>query len=138
MRAIPSQTVPFRPVRIRTLGVTLAALFLLAPSAQAATCTPDIFGPSDPDFAPGERSPGAGGTFNAEQWLLYDCIPQSTPLAQDPEGAAGMSVNRAWKDFGYGNSQVVVAYMEGGVNWRQASSRDLRRKAYLNSGELPR
>jgi len=48
-----------------------------------------------------------------------------------------MSVNKAWQSFGQGNPGVTVAYMEGGVNWRQADSRDLRRKAYLNTGELP-
>ena len=119
------------------LVAAIASLAIPA-SAQAATCGPDIFGPNDPDFAPGERDPASGKTFNAENWLLFDCIPQSTPLAQDPEGAAGMSVNRAWKDYGKGNPQVVIAYMEGGVNWRRESSRDLRRKAYLNIGELPR
>ena len=112
-------------------------MLALPSAAHAATCGTDIFGPNDPEFAGAERSPGTA-TFNSEQWQLFDCIPQSTPLAQDPEGASGMSVNRAWKDFGYGNSGVIVAYMEGGVNWRQPSSRDLRRKAYLNTGELPK
>lgn len=114
----------------------LAALWLVSP-ASAATCTSGIAGPNDPEFAPAEREPGSG-TFNLEQWYLYDCIPQSAPAATDAEGAAGMSVNRAWAQFGQGSSQVVVAYVEGGVNWRIASGRDLRRKAYLNIGELPK
>ncbi len=78
-----------------------------------------------------------GLTFNAEQWQLYDCIPQSAPVATDPENASGMSVNKAWAAFGMGRSDVIVAYIEGGVNWRINASTDIRRKAYLNCGELP-
>ncbi len=121
---------------MRLLLVTLALLLALPAAARAATCTPDIKGPNDPEFAPSERNP-LSGTFNVEQWYLYDCIPQSAPGASDPEGAAGMSVNRAWEAFGRGSKEVVVAYLEGGINWRRESSRDVRRKAFLNPGELP-
>jgi hypothetical protein len=126
--------------RRSSLAVLILAVLALAlpAAAHAARCAPSISGPNDPDFAPAERNPIAGGTFNAEQWPLFDCVPQSTPLANDPEGAAGMSVNRAWAAYGRGSKSVIVAYMEGGVNWRRESSRDLRRKAYLNTGELPR
>jgi hypothetical protein len=116
------------------IGCTL--LVASAP-ASAATCTSGIQGPNDPEFALAERE-GAPNTFNVEQWYLYDCIPQSAPLASDPEGAAGMSVNRAWAEFGRGSRELLVAYIEGGVNWRRDSARDLRRKAYLNTGELPK
>jgi len=105
--------------------------------AEARTCTAAISGPNDPGYAPAERDPNGGMTFNVEQWYLYDCIPQSAPNAFDPEGAAGMSVNRAWATYGFGRSDVVVAYIEGGINWRRGESFDLRRKAYLNCGELP-
>jgi hypothetical protein len=46
-----------------------------------------------------------------------------------------MSVNRAWANYGMGH--VIVAYMEGGVNWKLGDSNDLRDRAYLNTGELP-
>ncbi len=113
------------------VGCGLAA----AAPATAATCTPGIDGPNDPLFAPSER--GTPGTYNVEQWYLYDCIPQSAPIATDPQGAAGMSVNRAWRDFGRGNPGLTVAYMEGGINWRRADAADLRRQAALDVGELP-
>jgi len=116
--------------------LAVVAVLALAAPAQAATCTSAIKGPNDPEFAPSERTPGSG-TFNVEQWYLYDCIPQSAPGASDPEGAAGMSVNKAWEAFGRGSKDVLVAYVEGGVNWRRESARDIRRKAYLNAGELP-
>jgi len=132
-----------------TLAFAVASLVLLgaapglgarprvSPAASSSSCSASISGPNDPDYAPGERNPLIGGTFNAEQWPLFDCIPQSTPAARDPEGAAGMSVNKAWQSFGRGNPGVTVAYMEGGINWRQADSKDLRLKAFLNTGELP-
>ena len=103
----------------------------------ANSCTSLISGPNDPDYAPAERNPAGAMTFNAEQWHLYDCIPQSAPVATDPENASGMSVNKAWAAYGMGRSDVLVAYIEGGVNWRLTASKDIRRKAYLNCGELP-
>ncbi len=76
-------------------------------------------------------------TFNGEEWYFYDCIPQSAPSATDSEGAGGMSENKAWATYGYGRSDVIVAYIEGGINWRQGASSDDRLRAYLNCGELP-
>ncbi len=122
------------PLR-RILLITVLALGATASSAAAATCSPSISGPDDPLFAPSER--GTPGTYNVEQWYLYDCVPLSAPLATDPEGAAGMSVNRAWAAYGRGNQDLTVAYMEGGINWRLKDAADLRRKAALNVGELP-
>src|SRR5581483_736677 len=103
--------------RAGVLTAVLAAVLLHAASAGATACTSSIAGPNDPQFAPAERAPLSGQTFNVEEWPLYDCIPQSAPLAGDPQGMAGMAVNRAWATFGYGNPGVTVAYMEGGINW---------------------
>jgi Subtilase family/FG-GAP-like repeat len=129
---------------MRTIAVALICLLSIAASpgsmisaADGNPCTSAISGPNDPDYAAAERSPMSGLTFNAEQWHLYDCIPQSAPVATDPENASGMSVNKAWASFGMGRSDVVVAYIEGGVNWRITPSFDIRRQAYLNCGELP-
>jgi hypothetical protein len=130
--------------RLGSLAAVVSAAALLVPlaplAARAGTCTSSLFGPSDPDYAPAERAPGDPSlTFNNEQWYLYDCLPQSAPLAEDPQGSAGMRVNQAWKDFGYGSDSVLVAYMEGGVNWRKPTTApELRRRAWLNTGELPR
>jgi len=118
--------------------LSIAALpHSLISAADGNPCTAAISGPNDPDYAFAERNPLSGATFNAEQWHLYDCIPQSAPVATDPENASGMSVNKAWAAFGMGGSDVIVAYIEGGVNWRISTSKDIRRKAYLNCGELP-
>ena len=129
---------------MRTIAAVLVCMLAIAglphsltSAADGNPCTASISGPNDPDYAPAERNPLGGLTFNAEQWHLYDCIPQSAPVATDSEMASGMSVNKAWASFGMGRSDVIVAYIEGGVNWRINASFDIRRKSYLNCGELP-
>jgi len=121
----------------------LAALCLVAPlaapapaAAQSGTCNLPAY-PNDPDYAPAERGDRTK-TWNEEQWYLYSCLPSDAPAATDPEGASGMSVERVWNELGdRGRDDVIVAYMEGGVNWRLDDSPELRRRAYLNTGELP-
>jgi len=120
----------------------LAALCLLAPLAAPApaaggACANLPAYPNDPDYAPAERG-DQQATWNEEQWYLYSCLPADAPAATDPEGASGMSVDRVWNELGdRGRDEVLVAYMEGGVNWRLDDSPELRLRAYLNTGELP-
>src|SRR5579863_10143838 len=110
-------------VAVLICSLSIAALpESMTSAADGNPCTTTISGPNDPSYAPAERNPLAGLTFNAEQWQLYDCIPQSAPVATDPENASGMSLNKAWAAFGMGRSDVMVAYIEGGVNWRLNSS----------------
>ena len=124
---------PAAATAILTALVTLAAPRI----AIAMPCTASILGPNDPDYAPAELAPGTGLSFNSEEWYLFDCLPQSAPKATDPEGSSGMFFNEAWAKYGMGRSDLIVAYIEGGINWRQTVTADLRRKAYLNCGELP-
>ncbi len=122
----------------------LAAFCLLASllgslpaAAQSGTCGSLPPYPNDPDYAPAERG-DTSKTWNDEQWYLYSCLPSDAPGATDPEGASGMSVDRVWNELGdRGRDEVIVAYMEGGVNWRLTDSPELRLRAHLNTGELP-
>src|SRR5947209_7452546 len=118
-----------RPVRV----VLLLALLAVAAVPIARAAFPQD-PPNDPDYAGGERSPSC---INDEQWMLFDFIPGCTPLAKDPEGASGMSISRAWRDYSAGDPHTVIAYVEGGINWRDPHARDLVNKVYLNAGELP-
>jgi len=115
----------------------LASIAAAPAAASAAACTTSISGPNDPNYAPAEKNPAGTTTFNAEEWYFYNCMPQSAPVATDPENASGVSENSAWSTYGFGRSDVIVAYIEGGVNWRQSQSSDIRLRAYLNCGELP-
>ncbi len=94
--------------------------------------------PNDPEYAPAE----AGGvscattSADAEQHYLYSFIPKCATNASDPTGAAGMSLDEAWRKYTPGNPHTVIAYIEGGINW-QNEPRELANKVFLNRGELP-
>src|SRR5213078_2169366 len=38
---------------------------------------------------------------------------------------------------GHRRAAVVIAYIEGGINWHHGDARELADKVYLNRGELP-
>jgi len=71
------------------------------------------------------------------------------PLAQDKEGASGMSLEAAWKDIvnwpplassggtfsSLGRPDTVVAYIEGGVNYWRNGADQLIKKIYINADE---
>jgi hypothetical protein len=132
-------------------GALLSSLMAFtAPAvARAATCaaqTPGAY-PNDPDYSPAENAAGiTGPTWDSEDWYLYGCIPKDlgpppngTGTASDPIGAAGMNVDTLWNraiNPQRGND-TVVAYMEGGVNWRIGSSCELKDRAWLNTANLP-
>ncbi len=117
------------------------ALVLAARPGGAATAFPGG-PPNDPDYAPAEQ----GSVLNcltksapgAEQHNLYSFIPRCTPGAKDPENAAGMSVDTAWRDYTTGSPGTVIAYVEAGINWHGSDVADLADKVYLNTGELPK
>src|ERR1035437_2743335 len=132
--------------------VLLVALTMLVPAvpllgssalvAHAAACSGQPGGPypNDPQYASAENGQ-AGATWDGEAWYLYGCTPNGTaPLATDPQGASGMSVSDLWNRASNpqrGRNDVVVAYMEGGINWRIPASCELKDRAELNTGELP-
>src|SRR5947199_258148 len=72
------------------------------------------------------------------------------PNAQDKEGASGMSLEAAWKDIAHwprlpssggdfsseGRPDVVVGYIEGGVNYWRNGADQLIKKIYINRAEV--
>ncbi len=72
------------------------------------------------------------------QYNYLSYMPESFPQAKDPENAAGMSIDKAWKMYGTGRTDVVIAYVEGGINWQHLETvPDIADKIYINKGELP-
>ena len=71
------------------------------------------------------------------EYYFYSFMPAGAPLARDPENAAGMSIDIAWKAFGAGREDVVIAYVEAGINWFDDSVIEIADKIYINRGELP-
>lgn len=98
--------------------------------------------PNDPDFGAGlatwdDLISSADLDPNEVEYYFYSFLPGGAPFASDPEGASGMSVDRAWREFGIGREDVIIAYVEGGINWHDGSIEELADKIYINPGELP-
>jgi hypothetical protein len=108
---------------MRRVGVVGFALLLVCALATAAFAAFPQSAPNDPNYS--------------NQTYLYDHLPASSPLATDPENSSGMWVDRAWRDYTTGRADTVIAYVEGGINWQDASAKDLVNKVYINHGELP-
>src|SRR5947207_6698396 len=96
---------PNKPARatVALLG-TIALIVAMSSQAVAASHWPQT-APNDPSYAPAERNP-VGYAPSDEQTYLYSFLPKSAPLATDPEGAAGMSVDRAWRDYTIGRADT--------------------------------
>jgi hypothetical protein len=127
----------FRGVAALALGVAVVgSAASVTPAWAAFPATP----PNDPGYAPAEATPPPCSTVsvNSEQFYLYSFIPQCTrATASDPEGASGMSVDRAWSQYSTGRPDTVLAYVEGGINWHAGDVVDLADKVYVNWHELP-
>jgi len=96
--------------------------------------------PNDPDYNPSEQGTQATclqRPADDEQHYLYSFMPKCSPNATDPENAAGMSLDKAWRTFTPGNGHTVIAYIEGGINWHH-DPKELADKVFLNTGELPK
>lgn len=122
---------------LRALGAALLTLLVLAGVAFAAFPADP---PDDPEYAPAE---GSGPltclqkSGDEQQHYLFSFIPRCTPNVRDAEGSAGVSLDAAWKRYTTGDPGTVIAYIEGGINWRDAP-RELANKVFLNKGELPK
>lgn len=126
--------------RMRTLVVVLAVVATIVAGTGIALADFPQTAPNDPGYAPAEGSPANCLTHsvNEDQYHLYSFIPQcAKATAHDPENAAGMSADAAWRDYTTGRPDTVIAYVEGGINWHSPDARDLVDKVYLNKGELP-
>src|SRR4051794_30532992 len=66
---------------------------------------------------PGYRTTKSSQCLHDQQWYLFSYIPSCTPLAKDPEHAAGMSADKAWANYSPGRPDELYAYIEGGINW---------------------
>jgi hypothetical protein len=117
-----------------------AAAACCAIGAGAALAAFPKDAPNDPAYNPSEQ--GGAGTCatrsgDDEQHYLYSFMPQCTTNATDAENAAGGSEDRAWAKYTPGDGHTVIAYIEGGINWRNQPE-ELANKVFLNGGELPR
>jgi hypothetical protein len=126
---------------VRTWRLGLCTAVVLATSAAGAVAAAFPQGPpNDPLYAPVEAGLPLScvqHSVNDEQHYLYSFMPRCAPAARDPENASGMSVDSAWSSFSAGQPDVVLAYIEAGINWHFGDVRDLADKVFVNTGELP-
>lgn len=123
----------------RRLATIAGAATLLVAGGTAIAAFPDD-PPNDPRYNPAEQGgPPTCLTTSAitEQHYLYSFIPQCTPGVSDAEGASGGSIDKAWRDYTTGDSKTLIAYIEGGINWR-LDPEEMANKVFLNRGELPK
>ncbi len=115
--------------------------------------------PNDPGFAGCERQDPITGCQDNEQWDLFgplpgnDCptpgtlapvlphpdggLPCWATHATDPQHASGVNMTGAWAQGNLGRPDVLIAYIEGGVNYDSDSIKDGLDAVFLNRGELP-
>jgi hypothetical protein len=122
------------------VSLMLTVFFITRPYAEF---------PQDPPNDPHYTGAGTGKdpkdyTPMDFQYHFLSYMPPSFPQATDPENASGMSVDLAWKNYGIGRSDVVIAYVEGGINWHDfgedgnsGTVPDIADKIFINNGELP-
>src|SRR3954451_18097494 len=107
----------------RALAILVALLALALPAAAAA----DFTTPND---------------FNAsDQWNFTgpeEGLPSWAPLARDPDNASGVNFTGAWRLGNVGRPDVLVAYIEGGVNYNSDGIKDALDNVFINQKELPK
>ncbi|MGA7396348.1 MAG: S8 family serine peptidase [Solirubrobacterales bacterium] len=134
-----------------------------APVLPPGPILPQAEWPNDPGFARCELQDPVSGCKDSEQWNIYGpmdglCkapggvafdqprnstqpsgggLPCWASNASDPEGASGINMTGAWAQGNLGRDEMLVAYMEGGVNYSSDKIKDGLNAVYLNKGELP-
>src|SRR3954462_5641074 len=106
----------------RVLTMFVCALLV---AAFAGAARADV--PNDPDFA--------------DQWQFTgpaEGLPSWAPLARDPDNASGVNYTGAWRAGNVGRPDVVIAYIEGGVNYSSDGIKDALDNIFLNQGEMPK
>jgi hypothetical protein len=147
------------------IALTVAGIAAGSPATAASTragpepAFPASQYPNDPDFAPCESQDPVTGCTDNEQWNLYGRLTGNTCLApggtvanrphpdgglpcwarnaRDPEHASGVNMTGAWQQGNFGRPDVLIAYIEGGVNYSNDGVKDALDNIYLNKGELP-
>src|SRR5213080_1922076 len=137
-----------------SLAILLAGLRVPAVAAHAAwPQTP----PNDTQFAPCENA----ATFTsdcysdpgADQWDMFGVLsdtqyPCPPPILQHPDGGlpcwataafdpdhmSGVNFTGAWAQGNVGRDDILIAYMEGGVNYSSNSIKDALDNEWLNKG----
>jgi len=129
-----------------------------APTLPPGPVLPKSEWPDDPSFARCETQDPVTGCQDSEQWNLYGpmdglCLAPGGAVfdqprpdgglpcwarnATDPESSSGINTTGAWAQGNIGRDDILIAYVEGGVNYSSNGIKDGLDAIYLNPGELP-
>jgi len=129
-----------------------------APVLPNGPVLPKAEWPNDPNFARCELQDPVTGCQDSEQWNLYGpmdglCLAPGGAVfdqprpdgglpcwarnATDPDSSSGINMTGAWAQGNVGRDDVLVAYVEGGINYSSNGVKDGLNSIYLNAGELP-
>ncbi|MBV9796956.1 MAG: S8 family serine peptidase [Solirubrobacterales bacterium] len=140
-------------------GAVCAAAMSRPPASGPAAAKASVAFPNDPGFAGCELQDPITGCQDNEQWDLFgplpgnDCpapgnlalvnphpdggLPCWALHATDPQRASGVNMTGAWAQGNLGRPDVLIAYIEGGVNYDSDSIKDGLDSVFLDRGELP-
>jgi hypothetical protein len=108
----------------RLLSILVAVVALVVPAlGHADTYAP----PNDPDFHGQWNFMGPAEGIDAPSY----------PLARDPGNSMGINFTGAWRQGNLGRPDILIAYIEGGVNYDSNNIKDALDNIYLNRKELP-
>src|SRR3954453_10141953 len=112
-------------VRAATL---LAALVTILAVPTIGLAADPVNQPNDPDFPSQWNFKGPAEGIDTATY----------PIARDPDNAMGINFTGAWKQGNVGRPDVLIAYIEGGVNYDSDNIKDGLDHVFLNKGELPK
>ena len=127
------------------------------PGADTTLAPADF--PNDPGFAGCESRDPNDDCAGQDDWFLYGRLtgdtcraPGSTVAnqphpdgglpcwainAKDPQHSAGINATGAWAQGNTGRDDILIAYIEGGVNYNADGVKDALSNVYINPGESP-
>lgn len=151
----PRLRVAFGTAALAVLGVSVPAI--AGPVVPLPPTVPSV--PSVPTVPAVPSVPGVGGSPPTSLAPGVPGIPVPAPVISpvtagsagpacpssptapapglDPNGPTGMDTEQACPTYTTGEPQVVVAYVEGGINWHLAEARQLVDHIYVNWHEAP-
>src|SRR3954452_3427842 len=135
------------------LAALAAAPAGAAPIPPPGPAVPVASLPNDPGFAACESQDPVTGCTDNEEWdafgpLTGACadgsarpggtLPCWARGATDPAGQSGSDLTGAWAQGNVGRDDILIGYIEGGVNYGSDDVKDALDNIYINRGELPR
>src|SRR3954452_23370351 len=114
-------------MHVRKVSILAALLTALAVPAIGQANDP-VNQPNDPDFPSQWNFKGPAEGIDTATY----------PIARDPDNSMGIDFTGAWRQGNVGRPDILVAYIEGGVNYDSDGIKDALDNVFINRAELPR